>query len=97
MADETKEKRTLIRRPAEERIAEIDDKIAHHQECIEKLEKKKKAILNPKKRASKASRLKVLMDKAKKAGFTDEEIAEKLGLTFDDDKTTDENADDMPD
>ena len=45
---ETTEKRKLIRRPAEERIAEIDTKINAHKEAIKKLEQKKESIQNPK-------------------------------------------------
>ena len=48
-----------------------------------KLEEKKHAILNPKPRTSKAAGMKVLIAKAKEAGLTDEQIAEKLGLKLD--------------
>lgn len=73
MAEAT-EKRTLVRRSAEERIAEIDAKIKNHKETIQKLEQKKAAILNPKPRVSKAAKTKLLITKAKEAGLTDEEI-----------------------
>lgn len=71
---EAAEKRKLVRRPAEERIAEIDAKINAHKESIKKLEQKKAAILNPKPRTSKAAKTKMLITKAKEAGLTDEEI-----------------------
>lgn len=71
---ETTEKRKLIRRPPEERIAEIDWKIKAHKDAIQKLEQKKANILNPKIRASKAARTKQLLAKAKEAGLTNEEI-----------------------
>lgn len=81
---ETENKRKLVRRPADERIAEIDKKIDAHKAAIEKLESKKKTILNPKPRASKAAGLKILISKAKEAGMTNEEIAEKLGISLND-------------
>lgn len=71
---EAPEKRKLVRRPAEERIAEIDAKINAHKESIQKLEQKKAAILNPKPRTSKAAKTKMLITKAREAGLTDEEI-----------------------
>ena len=87
---EAETKRKLNRRPAEERIAEIDKKIAGHKEAIKKLEAKKHTILNPKPRASKAAGLKALLSKAKEAGMTNEEIAEKLGISLNDDANTEE-------
>lgn len=71
---ETAEKRKLVRRPAEERVAEIDVKINAHKEAIKKLEQKKDSILNPKPRVSKAAKTKVLIAKAREAGLTDDEI-----------------------
>lgn len=71
---ETAEKRKLVRRPVEERVAEIDAKINAHKEAIQKLEQKKANILNPKPRASKAAKTKVLIAKAREAGLTDDEI-----------------------
>ncbi|WP_251316770.1 hypothetical protein [Flintibacter muris] len=71
---ETAEKRKVIRRPPEERIAEIDAKIKSHKEAIQKLEEKKNSILNPKPRTSKAAKTKLLIAKAKEAGLTEEEI-----------------------
>ena len=87
---EAETKRKLNRRPAEERIAEIDKKIAGHKEAIKKLEAKKHTILNPKPRASKAAGLTALISKAKEAGMTNEEIAEKLGISLNDDANTEE-------
>lgn len=71
---ETAEKRKLVRRSAEERVSEIDEKIKSHKEAIQKLEAKKAAILNPKSRTSKAAKTKMLITKAREAGLTDEEI-----------------------
>lgn len=85
---ETEAKRKLNRRPAEERIAEIDKKIDGHKNAIAKLEAKKHAILNPKPRASKAAGLKILISKAKEAGMSNEEIAEKLGISLDSESDT---------
>lgn len=80
---EVTEKRKLVRRPAEERLAEIDAKIESHKSAIQKLEQKREAILNPKPRTSKAAGMKTLIAKAKEAGLTNEEIAEKLGIPLD--------------
>lgn len=84
------EKRKIVRRPAEERVAEIDSKIAtckatiaKQEERIAALEQKKQAILNPVPRISKAGQLKELLNKAKESGMTNEEIAEKLGIKMD--------------
>ena len=71
-----------IRRSAEARVAEIDEKIAAHKDAIKKLEQRKNEILNPKPRLSKAQKVKVLIDKAKDSGMSVEEIAEKLGVKF---------------
>ena len=71
-----------IRRSADERVAEIDKKIAAHKDSIKKLEQRKSEILNPKPRLSKAQKMKIVIDKAKSSGMSVEEIAEKLGVTF---------------
>ena len=83
------EKRKIVRRSADERVAEIDAKIAackatikKQEEKISELEQKKQAILNPVPRISKAGQLKALINKAKESGMTTEEIAEKLGITI---------------
>lgn len=83
------EKRKIVRRSAEERVVEIDAKIAalkatitKQEEKIAILEAKKQAILNPVPRVSKAGQLKALINKAKESGMTTEEIAEKLGITI---------------
>lgn len=85
MAEAENKQRKLVRRPVEERIAEIDKKIAGHKDAIQKLEAKKNTILNSKPCASKAAGLKALISKAKEAGMTNEEIAEKLGISLNDD------------
>lgn len=72
-----------IRRPADERIAEIEKKIESHKASIQKLEEKKKMILYPKPRITKAGKIKAIMEKAKELDLTPEEIAEKLGITLD--------------
>lgn len=85
MADTAKRKMT--RRSAEERVAEIDAKIAacratiaKQKEKIAALEDQKQSILNPVHRISKAGQLKELINRAKASGMTNEEIAEKLGI-----------------
>ena len=50
---------------------------------IKKLEQRKVEVLAPKKpRMTKAQKVKLVIDKAKEAGMSPEEIAEKLGVTF---------------
>ena len=60
------------RKTVEERIALIDAKIAKKREEIAALETQKHKLQNP-------VTMKSVMDKAKKAGLTPEEIAKKLG------------------
>ena len=60
---------------AEERIAAIDEKIAKKQAEIEALETQKQKLLHP-------VNMKTVMEAAKEAGLTPEEIAEKLGLNI---------------
>ncbi len=62
-----------IIRSVEDRIAEIDKKIAAKNEEIKKLEDQKYKLQHP-------INMKIVMAKAKEAGLTAEEIAEKLGL-----------------
>ena len=61
------------RKAVEERIALIDAKIAKNREEIAALETQKHKLQNP-------VTMKSVMDKAKKAGLTPEEIAKKLGI-----------------
>lgn len=61
------------RKTVEERIALIDAKIAKKREEIAALETQKHRLQNP-------VTMKSVMDKAKKAGLTPEEIAKKLGI-----------------
>lgn len=68
-----------VRRTQEEIVMDIDAKIQYHKDCIEKLQKKKDAVLNPKKHKSKAQRIKAIVDEAKKT-MTPEEMAQKLGI-----------------
>lgn len=62
-----------VTRSVEERIAAIDEKIAKKQAEIDKLEAQKNKILHP-------VSMKSVIAKAKEAGLTPEEIAEKLGI-----------------
>lgn len=70
-----------LKRTKEELAAEVDKKIEAHREAIAKLEQRKKDLLTPKPRISKQAAMKVILDKAKKAGMSPAEIAEKLGLS----------------
>jgi uncharacterized coiled-coil protein SlyX len=61
-------------RSKEERIAELDKKIAYHQEKIDALEEKKKALITPKMTAAQ------IINAAKEKGMTTEQIMKKLGI-----------------
>ena len=61
------------RKTIDERIALIDEKIAKRKAEIESLESQKNKLLHP-------VNMKTVMAKAKEAGLTPEEVAEKLGL-----------------
>ena len=61
------------RKTVEERIVIIDTKIAKRKEEIEVLEAQKQKLLHP-------VTMKSVMNKAKEAGLTPEEIAERLGI-----------------
>ena len=63
----------MAARTAEERIALIDAKIAKKKEEIKVLEARKQKPLHP-------VPMRSVMEKAKAAGLTAEQIAEKLGL-----------------
>lgn len=61
------------RRPANERVAVIDQKIAKKQAEIANLEAQKQRILHP-------VNMKTVLTMAKQAGLSPEEVAAKLGL-----------------
>lgn len=61
------------RKTVEERVAILDEKIAKKKKEIDELEAQKQKLLHP-------VTMKSVMDKAKAAGLTPEEIAEKLGI-----------------
>ena len=63
----------MAARSTEERIALIDAKISKKQEEIKTLEAQKQKLRHP-------VPMRTVMEKAKAAGLSAEEIAEKLGL-----------------
>ena len=63
----------MAARSTEERIALIDAKISKKQDEIKALEAQKQKLLHP-------VTMRSVMEKAKAAGLSAEEIAEKLGL-----------------
>lgn len=77
------EKQTRNRRTKEEIIADLEAKIAKHEEQIGDLEAKIEAIKNPKPRITAAEKMKRIVDKAKAAKMSPEEIADKLGISMD--------------
>lgn len=64
---------TRIIKSVDERVALLDQKIAKKQAEINALEAQKQKLLHP-------VNMKTVMAKAKEAGLTPEEIAEKLGI-----------------
>ena len=70
----------MAARSTEERIALIDAKISKKQEEIKTLEAQKQKLLHP-------VTMRTVMEKAKAAGLSAEEIAEKLGLPVEMDGT----------
>ncbi len=67
-------------RTVEVRMEEIDRKIAYHTECIRKLEVAKANLIAPPKQRKTRLGVKSVIEKAKEAGLTPEEMLEKLGL-----------------
>ena len=63
----------MAARSTEERIALIDAKISKKKDEIKALEAQKQKLLHP-------VTMRTVMEKAKAAGLSAEEIAEKLGL-----------------
>ncbi|MCI8808778.1 MAG: hypothetical protein HFF84_01390 [Oscillibacter sp.] len=63
----------MAKKNKEERIALIDEKIAKKKAEIESLEAQKQRLLHP-------INMRTVLTKAKEAGLSPEEIAEKLGL-----------------
>lgn len=68
------EKRTRTIRPVEERIAEIDKKIAAHQAAIDQLQKKRETALNPKRGGNKKIGVATLKTIMKENGLTCEDV-----------------------
>lgn len=66
-----------MRHSLEERIAEIDKKMVYHKNRIEKLEQKKESAI---KAVNSKSSLKVIIEKARESGLSNEEIAQRLGV-----------------
>ena len=73
-----------VRRTVEERAAELDKKIQAHKEAIKLLEEKKADLFRPRKRRrTEAEITQELISRAKKAGLSSKEIAERLGIEID--------------
>ena len=61
------------RKPAKERITLIDEKIAKKQAELKRLEAQKEELLHP-------VTMRAVLNKAKQAGISPKEAAEKLGI-----------------
>lgn len=77
---ESEEKKRQPHRTVDERVIEIDAKIAAHKSNIITLERRKKLLLTPKKSREKKPSMSVVIAEMKKAGLTPDEIVKKLGL-----------------
>lgn len=74
------EMETRKRRSLEERIAEIDAKIAKHQDNIKSLKEQKSALLTPPKTKKKKTSIANAIKLAKEKGMSAGDILKKLGL-----------------
>ena len=61
------------RRSKQEIVAELDAKIAYHEDCITKLKARREVVAKPAERVRKTS-MKKAMDAIKEAGLTPDEI-----------------------
>lgn len=61
------------RRSVEERVAEVEQKIAYHEEHLKVLNQKKQDLLNPTKKTRKAS-MKQVTEKIKESGLSPDEL-----------------------
>lgn len=66
------------KRSREELLSIVEEKIAHHKECIAKLEKKREYYLQ----AKPSIQMRTVLKKAQEKGMSTEEIIEKLGLNL---------------
>ena len=73
-------KKQRVSRSKEDRIADIEARIAKHKENIKTLEESKQAIIEGRKKVSKAKGVKRILAEAK---ISDEEMAKALGITVD--------------
>lgn len=80
---ENTEKPARNYRTKEAIIADYEAKIAKHEEQIRDLEAKIEATKHPKPRLTAAVKMKMIVEKAKAANMTPEEIAERLGFSID--------------
>ena len=67
-------------RSKEDIIAEYEQKIKYHQDCIESLKAKIEDVKNPK--VSPKQQLKAVLAKAEENGLSPEDIAKKLGISL---------------
>lgn len=70
MSEVTKQRK---RRTTEERVAEIDAKIAYHEAHLKTLQQKREDVLNPVRKARKAS-MKQVTDRLKESGLSPEQL-----------------------
>jgi len=66
------------RRPAQELIAEIDGKIAYHNECIKKLQVRKDALSQPRKTRTRKTSMRKAIEAVKESGLAPDEVLAML-------------------
>ena len=64
-------------RTVEERIAEVDAKIAYHEEHVKTLQQRREDLINPPKVARKTS-MKQIADRIKESGLSTEEVMQLI-------------------
>ena len=70
----SEQKKTRIKRTLDERVAELDTKIAYHKDCIAKLKERKAALQKPPKARVRKTSMAKAMTALKEAGLTPDEI-----------------------
>lgn len=66
--------KTRTRRTVEERVAEIDQKIAYHQELIDGLNKRKQELLVPREPQKRKTSMRQAIEAIKEAGLSPDEV-----------------------
>lgn len=80
ISEVTDDVKVRVQRTPDERIAELQNKITKAKNQIKTYESKIEEIRNPKPKAPKKLTMKAVLDRAKEAGLSPEDIAKKLKI-----------------